>query len=85
MIDSEARRDKLLLAKIKRNDDWPKARRRHLRLNPQCAVCGAKKRLTAHHIEPYYLSPELELEPSNLVSLCENGANHHLFIGHLMR
>jgi predicted restriction endonuclease len=72
----------LLLAKYKRNDDWPKVRRLHLKLNPQCAVCGATKRLAAHHIKPYQWHSELEMEPSNLITLCPL---HHLFIGHLMR
>jgi hypothetical protein len=84
MTKEETRRDKLLLATIKRSDDWPKVRRRFLKMNPGCAVCGARKKITAHHIKPYHLFPELELEPTNLITLCESGANHHLFVGHLM-
>jgi 5-methylcytosine-specific restriction endonuclease McrA len=84
MTKEESRRDKLLLATIKRSDDWPKVRRRFLKMNPTCAVCGARKKITAHHILPYHLFPELELDPTNLITLCEGGANHHLNYGHLM-
>jgi hypothetical protein len=49
-------------------------------MNPKCVVCNAKKRLVAHHIRPYYLYPELELDPENLVTLCESD---HLIFGHL--
>jgi len=73
-------KDKLLLSTYKRNDDWHKVRRLHLKLHPQCEVCGATKRLAAHHIRPYQWFPKLEMEPGNLITLCDT---HHLFIGHL--
>jgi hypothetical protein len=77
-------KDQLFLSTFKRSDDWPKVRRLFIKQHPECSVCGARKRLTAHHIYPHYLYPALELEPTNLITLCENGANHHLFVGHLM-
>jgi hypothetical protein len=43
-------------------------------------------KLDVHHIRPFHLHPDLELEPSNLITLCEadkGGVNCHLFIGHL--
>ena len=56
-------------------------------MHPECAVCDAVKRdNVAHHIKPVQWYPKLEMEPSNLITLCERGklgANHHLFIGHL--
>src|SRR5450759_3744501 len=79
----QSNKDNLLLSTIKRSDDWNKVRRRFLKMNPMCAVCDARKRIAAHHIKPYHLFPELELEPTNLITLCENGANHHIFVGHL--
>jgi hypothetical protein len=44
------------------------------------------KKLEVHHIKPFHLHPELELEPKNLITLCENksdGVNCHLLFGHL--
>lgn len=49
-----------------------------------CAVCGKKKSwklsLQVHHIVPFSVNPDLELEPSNLITLC---GDHHLWVGHL--
>lgn len=70
----------------KRSDHWPKVRRQHLNANPVCAVCGGKKKLEVHHIKPFHLFPKLELDPTNLITLCENkndGVNCHLLFGHL--
>lgn len=80
----------LELAKIKkpkhrRSNKWPKVREEHLRLNPTCAVCGGTDQIEVHHIIPYHINPELELEPSNLISLCESASHGiicHLAIGH---
>jgi len=54
--------------------------------NPRCEVCGSKKKVEVHHVIPFSLAPDLELEPSNFISLCENkkyGINCHLLLGHL--
>ncbi len=70
----------------KRSSKWPAVRKQHLGLNPACAVCGGTKKVEVHHKKPFHLHPELELEPTNLISLCEakkNGINCHLFFGHL--
>jgi len=70
----------------KRSGKWPTVRKRHLQLHPTCAVCGGKKKLEVHHIKPFHLHPDLELEMTNLISLCENdndGINCHLAFGHL--
>jgi hypothetical protein len=35
-------------------------------------------------MKPFHLYPQLELDPSNLITLCEiKGRDHHLLIGHL--
>lgn len=69
-----------------RSKEWPKVRNEHLLKNPQCAACGSFKSLEVHHIEPFHERPDLELNPDNLITLCEKrlfGVNCHLFFGHL--
>jgi hypothetical protein len=70
----------------KRSTLWAKVRKEHLKNNPKCAVCEDTHKLNVHHIKPFHLHPELELEPSNLITLCEcasYGIICHLLIGHL--
>lgn len=70
----------------KRSSAWPKVREEFIKNNPTCACCGDTKKIEVHHIKPFHLNPELELEPSNLITLCEsssNGITCHLLIGHL--
>lgn len=74
--------NELLLSTYKRSDQWPKVKKKHLLLNPRCAACESRKNKVAHHIKPFHLFPELELDPENLVTLCNKG--HHLLFGHLM-
>jgi 5-methylcytosine-specific restriction enzyme A len=69
-----------------RSPQWAKVRKEHLKQFPLCSVCETKGKINVHHIKPFHLHPELELEPSNLVTLCENwnyGVNCHLLFGHL--
>lgn len=68
-----------------RSPKWPALRARHLKENPVCAACGGHLKLEVHHVYPFHDYPALELEPSNLVTLCESkrwGVNCHLFFGH---
>jgi 5-methylcytosine-specific restriction enzyme A len=70
----------------KRSGHWPTVRKEHLEKNPKCAVCSGNKKLEVHHIRPFHLHPDLELNPNNLITLCEskdNGVNCHLLFGHL--
>jgi len=64
-----------------RSPEWPEHRLRE----PACVVCGYKgKKLQVHHIKPFHLHPQLELDPHNLITLCEaRGRDHHLLLGHL--
>lgn len=68
-----------------RSTRWPAVRAAYLKQNPACEVCGKKRVLLApievHHIVPFHIRPDLELEPSNLISLCRD---HHILFGHLM-
>ena len=80
------RHDPLKTQGSKRSGRWPAVRAKHLKINPSCAVCGANKHLEVHHIKPFHAHPELELDPQNLITLCENnrnGVNCHLLFGHL--
>lgn len=76
--------DEKLLGGV-RSNEWPKVRAEHLKLHPVCECCGGNKKIEVHHVKPYHLNPELELEPTNLLTLCENkkqGLNCHLCLGH---
>jgi hypothetical protein len=69
-----------------RSPQWASVRSAHLKKNPTCAACGGDKKLEVHHIKPFHLYPELELDPTNLMTLCESwkkGVNCHLMFGHL--
>jgi len=67
-----------------RSPRWETVRKRHLKSFPACAACGCEQQLQVHHIKPFHLYPELELENSNLITLCENkGYQCHLNVGHL--
>ena len=77
---------KVSISSPRRSPKWIKVRSRHLQKHPQCEVCGGTKKLNVHHIKPYNHYPQLELEPENLVTLCEaklKGVNCHLWFGHL--
>ena len=62
-----------------RSSRWISVRRDHIAKNPECVACGSRKDLNVHHIKPFHSHPELELEPSNLITLCRE---HHFRIGH---
>lgn len=68
-----------------RSPQWQRVRKEHLLREPACAVCGHKgRKLQVHHIKPFHLHPQLELDPRNLITLCEvRGREHHLLLGHL--
>ena len=79
---------------IARSSKWPKVERDFLKQNPKCAACekpGAP--VQVHHRFPFHYCvalgrPDLELDPRNLITLCETekdkpGENHHLLVGHL--
>lgn len=70
----------------RRASAWPALRKSHLKSNPSCTVCGGTNKLEVHHRQPFHLFPQRELDPSNLVTLCESkkdGYNCHLFVGHM--
>lgn len=70
----------------KRDSRWPRLRKAYLKTHGECVVCGSTKRLEVHHVLPFHLYPERELDLTNLVTLCESskrGFNCHLFVGHM--
>lgn len=65
-----------------RSPKWSNIRKEHLKSYPNCAACGKNTKLEVHHIEPVHISPEKELDPQNLITLCDTPC--HLIFGHLM-
>lgn len=66
-----------------RSSQWAKVRGVWLLLHQTCAACGGTTNLNVHHIKPFAYYPELELVPTNFLTLCEHPArNCHLNIGH---
>lgn len=68
-----------------RSSKWPAVRADHLRREPTCVACGSNEYLNVHHVKPFSLFPELELQNTDdqLVTLCERPTrNCHLIWGH---
>lgn len=70
-----------------RSGKWPGVRARHLEREPACAACRRTADVEVHHIIPVAEAlrrgqPELELDPTNLITLCADPC--HLVHGHLM-
>ena len=66
-----------------RSGKWRTARDAWLKEHPTCEACGGKKYVTVHHVKPFHYFPELELDTSNFMTLCEKpGRNCHLWIRH---
>ena len=66
----------------KRSPKWRHVEKTFLATHRMCAACGAEKRLQVHHIKPFHLHPELELDQKNLITLCMTMNECHLRIGH---
>jgi 5-methylcytosine-specific restriction endonuclease McrA len=68
--------------KVRRDSRWPALRAAHLRAFPTCASCGGKDVLEVHHAVPVHIDPSRELDPTNLITLCEK-RRCHLIVGHI--
>ena len=69
---------------VGRSPKWESFKRDYERLHPkECAICGSTSKCQLHHKLPYHLHLELELDPQNVLWLCEASGNHHLWFGHL--
>jgi len=73
------------LAGLKRSAKWPAVRKAHLKKHPRCEFCGNTTNLNVHHLKPFHIHPELELDPGNLATVCEGPTvNCHYLFGHFM-
>lgn len=70
---------------IQRSSGWSALRKRHLKKQPTCQACGKKSQLAVHHIIPLHVDKSKELDPTNLITLCENPHSTfcHYTFGHL--
>ncbi len=67
----------------KRSSKWPKVEKQYLHDHPFCAACLMKTNLNVHHKQPFHLNPALELDESNLITLCmAPGFDCHILLGH---
>jgi 5-methylcytosine-specific restriction protein A len=70
---------------VQRSTRWASVRDAFLEVHNECAVCGGGRFLEVHHIKPYHLFPEKELDIGNLIVLCDSPARRcHFVFGHLM-
>lgn len=68
-----------------RHTGWRALRKLWIAENSSCAGCGVITGLEAHHIIPFHIRPDLEMLWSNLVTLCDDGANGcHYRLGHAL-
>jgi hypothetical protein len=70
---------------IARSPHWEHFKEEYEKTHPkQCAYCGSTHKVQLHHCEPFHLDPSRELDPTNMIWLCEESpSDHHLKIGHL--
>lgn len=73
-----------LFGGVPRSPEWPTVRKAHLLRDPVCNICGGTKKLNVHHVLPFHVDKTLELNPDNLITLCDGAGNgnHHLIFGH---
>ena len=64
---------------VQRSQAWPLVRNRFIH-GKTCAACTRRTGLEAHHVKPFHLHPDRELDPENLIALCRSC---HLMVGHL--
>lgn len=72
-----------------RSPHWPALRNAIIAQQPWCSCCGSTQNLTVHHLRPFHLDAADELNPENLIVLCEGHPgrlaelNCHFVFGHL--
>ena len=66
-----------------RSSKWPAFKKQYALTHlPVCAICCGTQDLNLHHLRPFHVFPELELDPQNVVWLC-NAKQCHIRVGHL--
>lgn len=72
------------LLSLSRSPLWYSVRKEFLKeTGEKCAACGLRTNLEVHHIIPFHVRPDLELDKTNLITLCENKSIAcHFVIGH---
>lgn len=65
-----------------RSSKWSEVRKKHLEKEPCCMACGSCNKPEVHHIVPVHLDPSKELDPDNLITLCDKYC--HFIFGHFM-
>jgi cytochrome c553 len=63
-----------------RSGQWRGVRDAYVAAHPTCEACGDKDAVQVHHVLPFHLWPEKELDPTNLITLCPRC---HIALGHL--
>lgn len=63
-----------------RSSKWHGVRDAYHTAHPACEACGGNDDIEVHHVRPFHLWSEMELEPTNLITLCQRC---HILIGHL--
>lgn len=61
-----------------RSPKWPAVRRACLKAHPKCECCGHDA-TAVHHVQPFHVYPDRELDPLNLAAVCDKC---HFTIGH---
>lgn len=69
-------------AKAARSPEWRSVEKGKVEAQKVCEICGSSVRLQVHHVEPFYVKPDMELDPSNLVVLCMDTNECHFKVGH---
>jgi 5-methylcytosine-specific restriction endonuclease McrA len=64
----------------KRAGGWHTLQKKVIANVGKCEACPSKKKLEVHHVLPFHLNPERELDVTNLIVLCRRC---HQFLGHL--
>lgn len=69
---------------VPRSPKWRTVEKHHIATEGWCRKCGSTKDLQVHHCIPFHHDPTLELDPKDLLTLCEtSGVECHLKHGHL--
>lgn len=63
-----------------------KAKKEYKLAHNECAMCGNRKYLEVHHVEPVHVNPARAADPLNFITLCDGprGSNSacHRYFGH---